>query len=98
MGNASQSGTGWSGKHDDLWYFDQLPPTARQALANAAFDWAAGAVLSRWKRGVRGYKTGADIADSVSGWDAKQIAKDRKRVWGITDNPAPKRRGQRRGR
>ena len=49
----------------DMWYFDQLPPTARQALADAAFNWSAGAMLNRWKRGVKGYKTGADIAQRV---------------------------------
>lgn len=65
------------------------------ALANAAFNWSAGAVLNRWKAGKRGYKTGADVAASVAEWDAKQIAKDRKRVWVISDGPAPKRRNQR---
>lgn len=88
------SGSTFQGAHDDLHYFDRLPPTARRALANAAFDWSAGAVLGRWKRGQRGYKTGADVAARIAEWDAKQTAKDRKRVWGIEDAPAPKRRNQ----
>jgi hypothetical protein len=96
-GNANfSSGSSFSGAHDDFWYFDKLPPTARKALANAAFDWSAGATLNRWKRGQRGYKTGAEVAARVAEWDAKQIAKDRKRVWGSTDEPAPKQRKQRR--
>ena len=52
-----------------MWYFDQLPPTARQALANASFNWSAGAMLNRWKRGTPGYKTGADIAKRVRAAD-----------------------------
>lgn len=95
MGNNSNfsSGATFSGAHGDLHYFDQLPPSARQALANAAFDWSSGATFNRWKRGARGYKTGKDVAARVGEWDAQQIAKDRKRVWGITDE-RPKRRNQ----
>jgi len=82
--NATQGGSSTSYRHDDMHYFDQLPPTARAALANAAFNWSSGAVLGRWKRGVAGYKTGQDIAKSVKRWDANVIS------------PAPKRRKQRR--
>ena len=53
----------------DMWYFDQLPPTARAALANANFNWSAGAALNRWKRGAKGYKTGKDIAASIRAAD-----------------------------
>lgn len=49
----------------DMWYFDQLPPTARQALANAMFNWSSGSMYNRWKKGLKGYKTGKDIADRV---------------------------------
>lgn len=58
----------------DMWYFDQLPPTARLALANAMFNWSAGAVLNNWKRGAKGYKTGQQIAKNVAAWDASVLA------------------------
>ena len=95
MGNNANfsSGSTFRGALKDLDYFDKLPPTARQALATAVFDWSSGAVFNRWKAGRRGYKTGKDVAARVSEWDAQQIAKDRKRVWGIDDQP-PKRRNQ----
>jgi Family of unknown function (DUF6525) len=79
--NATQGGSSWRGCRPDLEYFDSLPPTARQALANAVFDWASGWVLSQWRRGRPGYATGAEIARSIAAADARQIAKDRKRVW-----------------
>jgi hypothetical protein len=82
-GNATQDGPAWRGRRPDLEYFDSLPLTARQALASAAFDWAAGWVLSQWRRGRPGYITGADIARSIAAADARQIARDRKRVWKI---------------
>jgi hypothetical protein len=53
----------------DIWYFDQLPPTAREALSNAAFDWSSGAMFNRWQRGARGYKTGKEIAERVRAAD-----------------------------
>jgi Family of unknown function (DUF6525) len=81
--NVSQGGRGFSGRHPDLWYFDRLPPTARKSLADAAFNWSAGGVHGAWRRGVPGFKTGADIAARIAEADARQIARDRKRVWGI---------------
>jgi len=48
-----------------MWYYDRLPPSARAALADANFNWSAGAVLNKWKRGISGYKTGKDIAASI---------------------------------
>jgi len=59
----------------DLWYYDQLPPTARAALANAAFDWSAGAMFNHWRKGVKGYKTGKDIAERIAAADASVIKK-----------------------
>ena len=70
-------GTSANVRKPDLWYFDRLPPTARQALANAAFDWSSGSIYNRWNKGVRGYKTGADIAKSIKSWDAGAISKTR---------------------
>jgi hypothetical protein len=82
-GNVSHGGPVFRGRHDDLWSLDRLPPTARAALANAAFDWASGFFYTRWRRGKHGFKTGADLAARVAEADASQIAKDRKRVWGV---------------
>lgn len=61
----------------DLWYYDKLPPTARQALANAMFDWSAGQMYGLWNKGARGFKTGADIAEQVKRADASVIEKTR---------------------
>jgi hypothetical protein len=83
MSNVSQGGPVFRGRYPDLWYFDRLPPTARNALANAAFDWASGFFYTRWRRGKDGFKTGADIATRVAEADTNQIRRDRKRVWGI---------------
>jgi len=66
-------------RHPDLWYFDQLPPTA-----NAAFNWSAGAILNGWKRGEAGYRTGKQIAERVAKADARQINQDQKRVWSVS--------------
>lgn len=69
-GNATQGGSGARLAHDDFWYYDRLPPTARQALANAAFDWSAGYFYNRWNKGKPGFKTGQDIARHVASADA----------------------------
>jgi hypothetical protein len=63
--NAQQGGKRVSLTKPDLWYFDQLPPTARKALADAMFNWSAGAMYNRFKRGVKGYNSGPAIADRV---------------------------------
>jgi hypothetical protein len=85
VSNTSQSGPSWRGRHPDLWYFDRLPPTARAALANAAFDWSSGWIFSGWQRGKPGFRTGPDIAATLAEADAHQIAMDRKRVWRIAE-------------
>jgi hypothetical protein len=82
-GNATQGGSAFRGRRPDLEYFDLLPPTARAALANAAFDWASGWVHGAWQRSKPGFKTGSDIAARIAEADSRQIAKDRKRIWGI---------------
>lgn len=56
--------------------FDKLPPSARTALANAAFDWAPTSIYRAWNRGAKGFKTGAQIARAVAGWDKDAHAKD----------------------
>lgn len=84
MGNSS--GSYRSSRENSLAAFDKLPPSAREALANAAFDWAPQPIVTSWRRGVTGMKTGKEIAARVAEWDAQQIAKDRSRVWGIKDD------------
>jgi hypothetical protein len=85
MSNATQGGPGFRGRRPDLWYFDRLPPTARAALAGAAFDWAAGWIYGAWRRGKAGFLTGPDIAQRIAEADKRAIIKDRKRVWRINE-------------
>lgn len=59
--------------------FDRLPPTARRALANAQFDWAPTTIYRRWLKGAKGFKTGAQIARAIAGWDADAHARDVKK-------------------
>jgi hypothetical protein len=68
--------------------YDKLPPAARKALADAAFNWAPQPIVTKWNRGYVGYKTGPDIARKVVEWDADRIAKDRSRVWGVKGDAA----------
>lgn len=62
--------------------FDELPRTVREALANAAFDWAAYPVWRWWNSGQ--YKSAKDLAKQIAVWDKTQIKKDSNRVWGIS--------------
>jgi len=62
-GNASQGGAAFRGR-PDLWYWERLPPAARAALADAAFDWSAGCVYGLWRRGE--LKTGTKSPRSPS--------------------------------
>jgi hypothetical protein len=73
MSNAYVGGATVVRLQSDFFYYDQLPPVVRQALANAVFDWSSGATFDRWKRGDQGYNTGADVAARVAEWDALQI-------------------------
>ena len=75
MSNTPRVGRAARTAKPDFWYFDKLPPTARQALANAAFNWSSAGFYSKWNRGQRGYKTGKDIADRVAAADAGVINK-----------------------
>jgi hypothetical protein len=76
MNNNNQKAPIFRGRRPDLAYFDLLPADTRRALANAAFDWASGAFYSCWWRGLRGFKTGHDIAARVREWNRGQILKD----------------------
>jgi hypothetical protein len=66
VSNAHKVGRRASTTKPDLWYYDQLPPTARAALANADHAWSSGWIFNRWKRGERGYKTGKDCAAAIA--------------------------------
>ena len=55
----------------DLWYFDKLPPSARQALANAEHNWSSGWIYTAWSRAKRGYKTGQQCAQQVAAADRR---------------------------
>ena len=67
--NSPKVGSRSSVTKPDMWYFDQLPPTAREALANASFNWSSGSMLNRWKRQLKGYRNGREIADRVRAAD-----------------------------
>ena len=83
MGNSR--GSYYSTKENKYAAYDALPPSAKRALQDAAFDWAVQPIKTRWTKGLKGYKTGKDIAATISVWDKQQIEKDRKRVWKISE-------------
>lgn len=56
--------------------FDNLPPTARAALRDAAICWATQPILSRHRDGRKGYRLGKDVAATVAGWDKARHTKD----------------------
>ncbi len=84
MGNSS--GSYHSTRENSMAAFDKLPPTIRAALANAAFCYAPQPIRTRFNRGLMGYRNVKEVAATIRRWDAEKIAKDRKRVWGITDD------------
>jgi hypothetical protein len=55
--------------------YDKLPPSARKALQDAVFDWACPPIVTRWRNGRKGYKTGKDLAARIAEWDQKKLAK-----------------------
>ena len=59
--------------------FDKLPPSARKALADAVFSWAPQPVLTRWRKGLPGYRSGPDIAKTIARWDKKHLSKPENR-------------------
>ena len=76
---------------NDLAAYDKLPRSVRQAIANGAFNLACPPLLTWWKRSRGLPQDARKIAAQVGQWETKRIAKDRKRVWGISE-PAPKRK------
>jgi hypothetical protein len=59
--------------------YDNLPPSARRALQDSAFNWACPPLVTHWRKGARGYKTGKDIAATLAQAEAKRHAKDVRR-------------------
>lgn len=82
---SNSSGSYRSTRENSMAAFDKLPPTARAALANAAINWAPQPFRTRWMRGLKGYRTGPEIAETVVRIDTAQIKKDRACIWGIKD-------------
>jgi hypothetical protein len=77
-GNSHKSGGKvFRSRRPDSYYFDRLPAGARRALANAAFDWASGAVYRAWRRGAPGFATDAEIARSIANWDEETTKEQR---------------------
>jgi hypothetical protein len=90
--NFKASGTSYASREKQMAAYDQLPCSIREALANAAFDWAAYPIRRRFERGQRRAKEYVAI---IRKWDRDQIAKDRVRVWRIGLGPRRQRRGAR---
>jgi hypothetical protein len=66
--------------------YDKLPPTARAALANAAWCWAAQPLLTGWRNGYPGLRTGAEIAAKIACLDADETGKQALKTYGA-DHP-----------
>jgi hypothetical protein len=81
MGNSK--GSYQSTLKNSMAAYDRLPPTARLALQNAVFAWAPQPIRTKHNRGVKGYRTGAEIATTIATWDKAKIKKDQQRVWRI---------------
>ncbi len=77
MAKNNSQGSYYSTTENSMAAYDKLPPTARLALQNAVFDWAPQPLVTSWRKGVKGYRNGADIARKVAAWDASKIRKAR---------------------
>jgi Family of unknown function (DUF6525) len=76
-----KSGSYSYASEDSQWRaYERLPPSVRLALQEAAFDWAAYPIWRAFEAGR--YKSAKELVRKIKEWDAKQIKKDRKRVWG----------------
>ena len=53
--------------------FEALPKSAREALANAAFDWAPYPINRDWQAGR--WKTAKALCTTIAQWDQKQMRK-----------------------
>lgn len=75
MGNSSGS----SREMRTLHYYDQLPKSAREALANANFNWATGRMLKSFETNRMRAK---ELVKYIKKIDDELAAKERKKVWG----------------
>lgn len=75
MGNSS----GTSQETRTLHYYEQLPRSAREALANARFNWATRSLLRKFEDGRMKAK---ELVKYIEKIDAELAAKERARVWG----------------
>jgi Family of unknown function (DUF6525) len=65
---------------DNQWKaYERLPPSVRRALQDAAFDWASYPIWRRWNAGK---VSTPELVKAIAKWDADQIKRDRKRIWG----------------
>jgi hypothetical protein len=87
--NFKTSGISYASREKQMAAYDQLPRSMRDALANAAFDWAAYPIRQRFERDQR---TAKEYVVMIKKWDRDQIAKDRARVWGIESGSRRQRR------
>lgn len=78
MGGFNSKG-GYRTTHENMMKaFDKLPQKAREALANAQFNYVPQVVRTRWNRQYKGYRNGTEIAATIKKWDANMIAKEQK--------------------
>ena len=75
MGNSSGS----SQERKTLHYYEQLPKSARAALANAKFNWATRIMLKRFEGGRMSAK---ELVKYIQKIDDEMAAKERAKVWG----------------
>lgn len=94
MSNATGSGApSYASREAQMKAYDSLPRVIREALANAAFDWAPYPIARRFNRATR-HDMAKRLAADIARWDADQVAKDRVRVWGWPRERGAKRRGR----
>lgn len=61
--------------------YDKLPPSARAALANTAFDWASQPFLTGFERRGR-WKNGKELAAYIVNLDCTEVGKEAYRTYG----------------
>lgn len=83
MGNSS--GSYYSTTKNTMAAYDKLPPSARAALANAAFDWAPQPFVTGFERRGR-WKTGKELAAFIAKLDCLEVGKEGHRTYG-PDHP-----------
>lgn len=66
-----------SRQHDDWFYFEQLPPTLRKALACSPFTWDSKWFLDRWKKSPKGLEECLRLLKDVNDAHAKKPVKIR---------------------